>query len=510
MSNPKQPLSLLFEKGVHLIGDFSGQSSLCQSGRDVLDIIRSLGVPVEVLDLPLSIERVSKSGKLDFSAVEMKPPQSPLTIINWNADALPSMVQRLPNAFFENRFIVGIWYWETEIFPEEHARGFDYVDEVWVLSKFVRDNLAKASPVPIRNFPCFARPPKLPAHLVFPEPLRNDRFVFLFCFDFNSSAKRKNPEGMCDAFINAFPENRPDGPLCVLKSVSGKSHHTLEYLELRRKYSHRIDVIFIDGWLPVEERDSLTARAGCYVSLHRSEGLGLTLLESMAQGKPCITTAYSGNMDFSTSENSWLIPYKMTPVGPWRWPYPQEHLWADPDLDVAAAAMREAFGNPTLLAEKGRLSQETVRAKHCIESVGAVMLQLLENAIVSPPRPKPWMVQSAGFDADGNAQTFSGKLNASELLKKSKGFEKQLQKQVRALNTIRLPKKAKDCMEGMLELIRLQHKAQAELIRELSSLKKRLRGFHRPTFESMVRDRDLIRKILLNMSEVAEQSDTDA
>lgn len=272
---------------------------------------------------------------------------------------------------------------------------------------------------------------------------------------------------------------------------------------------HRSDIIFVDGWLPVGERDSLMERANCYVSLHRSEGLGLTLLESMALGKPCITTAYSGNMDFSTAENSWLIPFKMTPVGPWRWPYPQEHLWADPDLEDAATAMREAFGNPSLLAEKGRLSQETVRAKHCVEAVSGVLLQLLEKAIVSPNRPKPWMLQRADGVTDGSVPTSKERLSARELLKKSKLLEKEINKQVSNLNTIRLPKKAKDCMKGMLELTRLQQKANAEILHEISELRKRLREFHKPTFESLVRDRDLIRKILIDMSGFAEKSEAD-
>ena len=55
---------------------------------------------------------------------------------------------------------------------------------------------------------------------------------------------------------------------------------------------------------------ALFARADCYVSLHRSEGFGLTLAESMALGKPVIATGYSGNTDFMTPANSYLVDWR--------------------------------------------------------------------------------------------------------------------------------------------------------------------------------------------------------
>ena len=58
------------------------------------------------------------------------------------------------------------------------------------------------------------------------------------------------------------------------------------------------------------------ARCDCYVSLHRSEGFGLTLGEAMALGKPVIATGFCGNVDFMTPENSWLVRYAVTHVGP--------------------------------------------------------------------------------------------------------------------------------------------------------------------------------------------------
>ena len=49
-----------------------------------------------------------------------------------------------------------------------------------------------------------------------------------------------------------------------------------------------------------DELAGLMRAADCYVSLHRSEGFGLGIAESMALGKPVIATHYSGPVDFMT------------------------------------------------------------------------------------------------------------------------------------------------------------------------------------------------------------------
>jgi glycosyltransferase involved in cell wall biosynthesis len=82
-----------------------------------------------------------------------------------------------------------------------------------------------------------------------------------------------------------------------------------------------------------------------YVSLHRSEGLGKTILEAMAYGIPVVTTAYGGHMDITDKRNSVLVPFDMVkieddvkilghPV------YRAGNQWANPNINDAAMAMR--------------------------------------------------------------------------------------------------------------------------------------------------------------------------
>ena len=117
----------------------------------------------------------------------------------------------------------------------------------------------------------------------------------------------------------------------------------------------------------------MIASCDCYVSLHRSEGLGLTMGEAMYFGKPVIATAYSGNLDFMTQENSFLVPHTMVEIGPGAGPYPADKQWAEPDLDRAAELMRRVFEDPESAAEHGRRAAEDIRRTHSPEAAAGTL-----------------------------------------------------------------------------------------------------------------------------------------
>jgi hypothetical protein len=108
-----------------------------------------------------------------------------------------------------------------------------------------------------------------------------------------------------------------------------------------------------DEYLSREEQAALMARCNAYVSLHRSEGFGLTMAEAMALGKPVIATGYSGNMQFMDETVAFLVPYTLQEVGPGHDPYPADARWADPDLVLAGKLMRQVFEQRDVAAAVG-------------------------------------------------------------------------------------------------------------------------------------------------------------
>jgi glycosyltransferase involved in cell wall biosynthesis len=198
--------------------------------------------------------------------------------------------------------------------------------------------------------------------------VRDGAVVYFFNFDALSTSARKNPWGVVEAFSRAFtPRERAHEVQLVLK-VHNLERTPLLAVPLSEAVA-AVDGLVVNAELRREQMNGLLARADVYVSLHRSEGLGLGLAEAMYLGTPVIATAYSGNMDFTTPENSCLVGYSMSRVSiddhrhyhAAQANYQPGLVWADPDVELAARWMRLLYEQPALRSEIGSRGATTVR-----------------------------------------------------------------------------------------------------------------------------------------------------
>jgi glycosyltransferase involved in cell wall biosynthesis len=227
-----------------------------------------------------------------------------------------------------------------------------------VPTRFTQASIAAVSPIPVRKitYPFYWSETDSIADRA-GLGLKDSTYVFLFNFDFLSTSHRKNPQGVIEAFRKAF---RPDEDvMLILKSINWE--HDREGRELLTRRGEGLKIIFIDSHLPGAQVNALFASIDCYISLHRSEGLGLGMAQAMYLGKPVIGTGYSGNLEFMNRENSLLVNYKLVTMEETSGPYEKGSFWAQPDTTHAAELMRWVYEHRDESAALGKRAALDIR-----------------------------------------------------------------------------------------------------------------------------------------------------
>lgn len=355
-----RPMAAPGGAGVNVVGYISDERGVGEVSRQILGALEVRGIPSAAIDTPAvpgDIEKVLKG------VADTDHPYD-INLICVNADMLPAVAAALGPRFFHGRRTAGVWFWEVSNFPRQWLASFDHLDEVWVASEFIAEALRPVAPIPVKTIRVPVTPVP-PAEMTRAELGIPEGFTFLFIFDYRSVFRRKNPLGLVEAFERAFEPG--EGPSLVIKSIFSEQFPA-QREELVAAIADRPEIHLIEENLSAGAKNALVANCDCYISLHRSEGLGLTMAEAMYFGKPVIATAYSGNLDFMTPENSFLISAGTAKIGPGADPYDAEGWWADPDLDFAAQTMRDVVNDPAARDERARRGATDIRLTHSPEA----------------------------------------------------------------------------------------------------------------------------------------------
>lgn len=182
--------------------------------------------------------------------------------------------------------------------------------------------------------------------------------------------------GLVEAFKKSFAPG--EGPQLVLKCINGETRPE-KFEALNKAAGGRDDITIMNRYLDPDMSAALMNLCDCYVSLHRSEGLGLTIAEAMLLGKPVIATGYSGNLDFMTESTSFMVPWTRVKVGEDAEAYDADATWAEPDLDVAAEMMRQVYDNPESARRMALAGKADLETRFTPEASGARMRERLEK-----------------------------------------------------------------------------------------------------------------------------------
>jgi glycosyltransferase involved in cell wall biosynthesis len=357
--------------GVNLSGYLDAESGMGEAARASIRSLAAGGIPTALNNVPSLL----RAGDASYRDRFVLTHPHPFNLVHLNADNMPAFAARRGPAYFRNRYTIGYWFWELDSLPPDWVMYSGYVDEVWTATRFVRDAVDKGCRMPAVLVPLPVVLPQVPpygrAHFGIPD----GPAMFLYIFDVSSQVERKNPLAAISAFRRAgLPR---DAAVLVLKFTNGD----YDRAGVRRLHEEAsgLNVVMLDGYMDRPDLCALMHAADCYLSPHRSEGFGLTILESMRLGKPAIATAYSGNVDFMTAENSYLLDFTLVPLARRHGPYPVGAVWAEPDVDHAARLIRDVVAHPAEAAARGKRAQADVERDYHPAATGRAVRERLET-----------------------------------------------------------------------------------------------------------------------------------
>ncbi len=337
--------------------------------------------------------RAAEAAKLDAALVELKlhciNPQTdtafvprlqltnphPVNVFHLDAPVSLDIDTHHGAAFRADKYNIGYWAWELPEFPDAWVRFADVFDEIWAPSRFTAEAIARKVSVPVLTMPhaiSFARPTgDFRAKFGLPPA----QYLFLFLYDLNSYSERKNPAAVIEAFRRSGLAGK--GAALVIK-VHNAQANPADFERLRADASSLPGTTIISATLSRTEIYELESACDCFVSLHRSEGFGIAVAESMYLGKPVISTDWSGTAEFVTVDNGCPVRCELVILERNHGPYSRGQIWAAPDVDHAAEWMQRLFNDRELGQRLGNAARTTIEKNYSPAAIGARYRQRLE------------------------------------------------------------------------------------------------------------------------------------
>ncbi|MDA7497267.1 glycosyltransferase [bacterium] len=332
-----------------------------------------------------------------------------------------SCFEILPGATYH----IGRSMFETDRLPMDWVRRCNLMDEIWVPTEFNRRTFIESG-VESRKVVVI---PGAVDEIHF-DPQRHEAavlpnraaFNFLSVFEWiwrkgwdvllKAYFKEFGPEDDVCLYLRTYEINCPDG--------EAKAVLTARVLEVARDLGYSLDQLprfeILSDQVAYQELPSLYKAAQCLVAPSRGEGWGRPHHESMMMGVPVIATNWSGNTEFMSEENSYLLDYHVTPVQGVESAFGiyDGHEWAEPSMEHLRQLMRRASQSPDEVASKGRLAREQMLERFSRKAVTETVMsrfRQLENELDRPLSRIPVSQLSHSMVPSGSGKTLKERVN---------------------------------------------------------------------------------------------------
>jgi len=319
MTNKKNKLTIDF------VGYPKANIGVGQQLRSICECALLAGYKINIIDLSEPNNIYYDNSNKQFSTYISNKFKGDVRIFSGTIDNICSHIFSKGLDFINNKYNIFHLAWEFNTIDKKLLPALNFADQVWTISNFVRDAFKKHHKL-VRVLNNSLNLDTKPSNSKFNLP---EGFNFLYIFDCNSFIERKNPM----ALLHAFKQINDANLILKINNIDTHIQRNLihELLEVSLSMSN---VHIITDSLKREDLLSLISTCDAYISPHRSEGFGLTIIEAMALNKPVIVTNYSGNKDFCNNKNSFLLKHKLIRVKKNDYHYSNsQSFWADVSIE---------------------------------------------------------------------------------------------------------------------------------------------------------------------------------
>ncbi len=365
---------------VSLVGYPDGEFGLGEDIRQLRAALSSIGIAPTVVVAPWIIS-ARKNTKEDFVESDLSVFDTDIIFFVMPAFDTITLLNKIGPVAFTAKRRIGFWQWELDHFPSQSLYALNLVDEIWCHSEHAAKGLRKATTKPVHKVPL---PVSIPEPTAVPRSrlgIPDEAFVFFTSFDGSSYVARKNPLATILAFQEAFPLTATESNVRLIVKAMNTNNDAL-WRECLRKVANDPRIQIVDNVLDHDQYYQLLRKCDAVISLHRAEGFGRLMAEAMAMGIPVISSRYSGNLDFMTENNSWLIDGALVDVLPGDYPFHQGQRWLEPNVQKAAHAMRECATDAAKRRRLASAGQRDILQNYNPETCGAAYYKLLQTPSV--------------------------------------------------------------------------------------------------------------------------------
>jgi glycosyltransferase involved in cell wall biosynthesis len=341
-------------------GFFDGNFGIAEATRLNAVAMESAGIQVNRINYSSdTLEKIKSETEPEF--------QSYINIFHINSNVTHEFFSKNQDINLAGHYNIVYWAWE---FPEVSDKTVDFLnifDELWVPSDFCVNIFTKYTGIPVMRFSHPIQKMATSEEFDFNTyQIKPNSKVYVTIFDSLSTTIRKNPEATIESFIKVF-NNDPESVLIVKTHNLERSKDAQKALE---KYNNIPNIIIINEHFSKEKLHSLIQKSDVLISLHGSEGFGLTMAEAMSYGKVVVGTGYSGNLDFMNVNNSFLIQYDFIKTSNTKGLIAEGLTLARPNIEDAVEKLKYIKGNFNALSNIKNNAEAQIRENFSIESIG--------------------------------------------------------------------------------------------------------------------------------------------